>query len=153
MQINRRYLKKRILTVNPSFFIILIISIFMTGCSTMIISIEADKDINDGILLPVDIISVNESFAGKVSDIGPQDWFGHYYREKLSPDELNTLAIAGGQNRRVKVKIHSGVERIIVYTDFENIDDRDSQQVILMSSRFRRYKFIRIRGNGLELKK
>ncbi len=119
----------------------------------MIISIESDKDINNGILLPVDIISVNESFAEKVADIGPQDWFGHYYREKLSPEELNSLAIAGGQNRRVKVKIHSGVKRVIMYTDFENIDDRDSQQIIFMSSRIKRYKFVRIRKNGLELKK
>lgn len=104
--------------------------------STVTLDFQSIKDINDGALLPVDIVTVEKSVSDSVLEIGPDNWFGNGLRDRLTGEEIKHLAIKGGSTRQVKIKVPSEVEKIIIYADYENNIDRAGQQVVILPARF-----------------
>ncbi len=138
--------------------IIAAIAASLTGCATkpelITIHLTADRHINDGVRLPVDIIAVEgsgeASFMGSVMKIGPEAWFGHSKRDQLSRRDYVPLAISGGETREETLKLNEEIKRVIVYADFENNKERDTQQVIIIPEKRHEKHFIMIRESELE---
>ncbi len=134
-------------------FIIFILFLVGSGCSTLKVRMKAEDRINNDVLLPVDIIVVSESMQNEVMEIGPEEWFGHSLRERLTEIELHSLAISGGEKRKVKVKRKSRSQKVIVYADYDNSTDRNKQQVIIVPKKFRRTHCVEIMENEMRSKK
>jgi hypothetical protein len=141
------------------FFVnVLLVCLALSGCggpkyTDVTLDINADSSINEGVLLPIDVIAVNESKAESVLSISPEEWFGNDMRERLTSEEIQKLAIKGGGTRNVTVKVRSEVGRIIIYADYENTSGRDRQQIIIFPKKaeFLNKYSIQVRKNRLEL--
>ena len=136
----------------------LLVCIALSGCAgpkytDVTLSIKADTSINDGVLLPIDVIAVDESKAESVLSISPEEWFGNDMRERLTSEEIQKLAVKGGGARTVNVRVRSEVGRIIIYADYENTSERDRQQIIIFPKKeqFRGTYSIQVQKNRLEL--
>ncbi len=144
---------RRIIPILAGLFILLL----ATGCGgrTVKIAFQADNHINEGVLLPVDIIAVQDSAVESVLDIGPETWFGHRMRERLiSGKELFTFALSGGAKRKVKISVPKENKRVLVYADYENSEERDDQQVVITPSGWHfGYYLIKVTGHAMELEK
>jgi predicted component of type VI protein secretion system len=144
-----------------NFFKVLLVGVALTGCAApttpryteVAMSLKADVPINDGVLLPIDIITVNEIKADAVLAISPEVWFGNEMRERLTPEEIQKFAVKDGGTRKIDVRVPSDTGRIIVYADFENTSERQKQQIIIVpgKERFRDSYLIRVHNNRLEL--
>ena len=129
---------------------------FFMSCattSTYTLSFAADKQINDDVLLPVDIIVAKDPVMNSVVEIGPEEWFGHQTREVLVERELYPLAISGGEERVKKIIVDKEISRIIIFADYENSNDRDDQQLIINTSDRKTKYLILITENKLEIEK
>jgi hypothetical protein len=117
------------------------------------LSLQADVPLNDGVLLPIDIIATNEIKAEAILGIPPGLWFGSDMREHLTKEEVHKLAVRGGETRDIAVTIGHGIGRIIVYADYENTSGREGQQLIISprKSWFSKNYLISVRNNRLEL--
>lgn len=117
------------------------------------LQLKADNPINDGILLPIDIMTVDENKAASVLSLSPDEWFGSRLREQLTPDEIQKVAIRGGGTRSVPVKVNSQTGRIIVYADYEATSQRDQQQLVIDASKqaLRDSYVIHVKTGELEL--
>ncbi len=145
-----------------NFFKVLLIGVALAGCAApsaprytdVAVSLKADVPINDGVLLPIDIITVNELKADAVLAISPEVWFGNEMRERLTPEEIQKFAVKDGGTRKIDVRVPSDTGRIIIYADFENTSERVKQQIIIVpgKERFRDSYLINVHNNRLELK-
>jgi len=134
----------------PTFSFMILVMI-LTGCSNNL-SLIADKHINGGVRLPVDIIKVKDS--AKVVQIGPDAWFGDPKRENLVlEDELIRLSFSGGERMNHRLEMDSDVENLVIFADYSNQNDRNKQQIIIPRSWLGFSHTILIREDGLELKK
>lgn len=118
---------------------------------TLTLHFKADSVINDLVLLPVDIIVTPSPVMKKIIQIGPEDWFGSQFRDTLLDDELYPLAISGGGERTKKIVLKD-ITKILVYADFENAMNRDTQQLILDCPNEDNEYEILIKEKNLELK-
>lgn len=144
-----------------NFFKVLLVGIALSGCAApttpryteVAVSLKADAPINDGILLPIDIITVNELKADAVLAISPELWFGNEMRERLTTEEIQKFAVKDGGTRKIDVRVPSDTGRIIIYADYENTSERAKQQIIIFpgKERFRDSYLIRVHNNRLEL--
>jgi hypothetical protein len=141
-----------------NFIRLLLVCIALTGCggpkyTDVTLAIKADTSINDGVLLPIDVIAVDESKAQSVLSVSPEEWFGNDIRERLTSEEIQKLAIKGGGTRTLNVRVRSDVGRIIIYADYENTSERDRQQIIIFpkNERFQGKYSILVQKNRLEL--
>jgi hypothetical protein len=119
--------------------IVMVICLFMlVGCgksSSMMVTIVSEPDINDGVLLPMDIMAVNEDKTDQILEIGPEDWFGDSLRDSMRPGakgNVHRLAIDADSKKVVEVKLAEDVERVVVFADFETSTDRESQEIIIV---------------------
>jgi len=138
-----------------------LVGMVLSGCAAQArpkytdvsLSLQADAPINDGVLLPIDVIAVNEIKADAVLSVSPEEWFGNDMRERLTSEEIQKFAIKDGGNRIIDVRVPSEVGRIIVYADYENTSERERQQIIIFpgKDRFKSNYSIRIQKNRLEL--
>ena len=128
-----------------------LLSVFVfTGCSSTL-SLVADRHINNNVRLPVDLIMVRND--AEVIDIGPDSWFGDPKRETLTiEDELIRLSFSGGEKMKYKLTMGSGVDKLIIFADYINQDERDKQQIVIPRSRWGFSHTVQLRKNGLELK-
>lgn len=55
---------------------------------SLALDFTADPVINARVLLPVDVILTEDALVKKIVKIGPEEWFGHQFRETLLEDEL-----------------------------------------------------------------
>lgn len=155
---NKRSAARRSLA---NFFKVLLVGVALTACAApntprytdVAVSLKADVPINDGVLLPIDIITVNELKADGVLAISPEVWFGNEMRERLTPEEIQKFAVKDGGTRKIDVRVPSDTGRIIIYADFENTSERVKQQIIIVpgKERFRDSYLIRVHNNRLEL--
>lgn len=137
----------------------LAVALAFTGCAggpkqtDVTLQLKADDSINDGILLPIDVITVDEGKAAAVMGVTPDEWFGSRQREQLAPDEVQKLAIRGGGNRSVPVKINPQTGKIIVYADYESTSQREQQQLVIDPKKesLRDTYHIKVKKNYLEL--
>lgn len=144
---------------NVSFLGFLIFGLLACGLPTqysdITVTLDPQQEINDGVLLPVDILAVDAGTSESALSIGPDNWFGEDLRERLTGDEIKRLAITGGDSKSVQVKIPKGVNKIIIFADFENNSDRVGQQIVIVPEKLNflsKYK-IQVNENRMELVK
>jgi len=134
---------------NPLYLFIILYLVCNTGCFVKyhifpsifgFITIEIivpNEQINDGIILPVDIIIVKNT--DQILELSPDDWFVSSERETLTDNELYRLAVKNGDSQRLKIKIKPDIERLIIYADYDIKNDFNSQRVIFPVEKFRYY--------------
>jgi hypothetical protein len=110
--------------------------LFLNGCisskvSKITLHFNADREINENVLLPLDVVVVDKSLSETVLSIGPDDWFGDSLRDRLVGEEVHHLAIKGGATREITVKIPEETNKVIIYADYENNIDRLGQQIVI----------------------
>ncbi|MBF0232052.1 MAG: hypothetical protein HQK65_03325 [Desulfamplus sp.] len=113
----------------------------------------AEKYINDGVLLPVDIIIAEGSIMDSILEIGPEKWFGHFQRDSLGQGELIPLAISGGEIRTKNILLTPGFNKIIIFADYEGNTDPAGQQLIIPQKKLRKEYRIKIKERELEIDK
>jgi len=136
---------------------------FITGCAgscllphtpallnkPVVISIKATQNsINNGIALPVDIIYVSDSDA--IRDISPDEWFSpeNAMRKKLKRGkEITTLAVVPGFQKEIPVITKEKIKNIIIYADYNNLNGRDGQEIVIDINRWQLYYTILIKEN------
>ena len=131
----------------------------LSGCAggpkqtDVTLQLKADESINNGILLPIDVVAVEESKAASILSISPDEWFGSDQRERLPPEEIQKLAIKDGGVRTVTVKVHKEAGKIIIYADYESTSQREQQQLVIDSKKesFHDSYLIKVKKNLLEL--
>lgn len=138
-----------------------LVAVVLSGCAAPLkphytdvtLSLQADVPVNDGVLLPIDIITINENKAEAVLAISPDLWFGNDMRERLTAEEIQKFAVKDGGSRNITVRVPSETGKIIIYADYENTSEREGQQIIIFSGkdRFRDSYLIRVHNNRLEL--
>ena len=119
--------------------IIMLMCLFMlAGCgksSNLMVTIVSEPDINDGVLLPMDIMAVSEEKTDQILEIGPEDWFGDSLRDSMRPGgkgNIHRLAIDADSKKVIEVTLAEDVERVVVFADFETSTDRESQEIIIV---------------------
>jgi hypothetical protein len=143
------------------FFGLFLVAMALSACAAPLkpnytdvtLSLQADVPVNDGVLLPIDIITINENKAEAVLAISPDLWFGNDMRERLTAEEIQKFAVRDGGSRNITVRVPSETGKIIIYADYENTSEREGQQIIIFSGkdRFRDTYMIRVHNNRLEL--
>jgi hypothetical protein len=110
----------------------------LVGCgksSSLMLTVEAEPRINDGVLLPMDIMAVSEAKTDQILEIGAEDWFGDPLRDSLRPGatgNIQRLAISSDSKKVVEIKLAEDVERVVIFADFETATDRESQEIIIV---------------------
>ncbi len=99
---------------------------------TRSIAFVCDRQINQGQLLPVDVIYIQRhQLPSEVISLGPDHWFDHIQRERW--EEKQTLSLKGGDEKRLELNPlwlrHTRF--LVVYADFKDVDAPYSQQLIL----------------------
>jgi len=122
---------------------------------SMTIHVAADVNVNDGVLLPLDILFVENDKADAALAVGPDKWFGEDLRERLTNDEIRRLAIRSGDRKDVQISYPDSVKKIIIFADYENNNDRFGQQLLITPDnfKFKNSYHVNIHGNRMELVK
>jgi len=103
----------------------------MLRVTTVVVSLEPVENVNDGVLLPVDIIAGDEQLASMVLGIGPDAWFVDPLRDRLSGEQIHKLAVSGEKVREISVNLSENTQRIIIYVDYDRNNERMGQQVVI----------------------
>jgi hypothetical protein len=138
------------------FFPLLLFSFYVLSCAssekevidygliqTESITFSCDRRINQGMLLPVDIIYIQRfHMPGEVISLGPDQWFNHIEREKW--EEKQTLSLKGGEEIQVKLNPlwMENTKFLIIFADFKDVNNPYSQQIILDESAESRVKIL-----------
>lgn len=109
----------------------------------------AEPQINEGLLVPVDIIATTRDKSKEIIGIGPDEWFSSKLRESMNEDQLLRLAIRNGETRKVKFKGPKGTDAFIVFADFQGIVDRDRQQQVFFPKCSKRTFYIEVQNKKL----
>ena len=99
---------------------------------TRTITFSCDRQINQGQLLPVDIIYVARyHLPGAVISIGPDHWFDHIERERW--EQRQTLSLSGESEKTVTLNPLwlKETQFLIVYADFKDVSAPYPQQIVL----------------------
>ena len=115
------------------------------------ISLEPRGNVNDGILLPVDIMAVDTQLGATILGIGPDAWFGDPLRDRLSGDQIHRLAISGENARKIKINLAENTRRIIVFADYDRSDERMEQQVVIIPESIGFYKTYNIQLGEIKM--
>jgi hypothetical protein len=115
------------------------------------IRLVAEGEINDRILLPVDILAVDETLAAQVLEIGAGDWFVHKTRDRLAGDEIYRFDISGGDRKEVTVPLRKPVLRIIIFADYDRTTEGRTRQIVLPRDKWKSEYTVRVRQMELEL--
>jgi len=115
------------------------------------ITLIADKHINNNDLLPVDIIVVKASDT--ILEIGPENWFGDPKRDTLLEGEIYKLAIGNSQKRCIKIKVNPDIEKLIIFSDYTDLTDREGQQIVIDPEKWQLHYYIHLRDRKMELAK
>jgi hypothetical protein len=97
---------------------------------TKTILFKCDSYINQGMLLPVDVIYVTaDDNVKEVTKIGPVGWFDS--KERESWPHKQTLSLKNGLEIRLKLNKPPETKYIVIFASFFQAQDQESQQVIL----------------------
>ena len=98
--------------------------------NTKTILFKCDSDINQGMLLPVDVIYVTaDDNLKEVTKIGPNDWFDS--KERESWPHKQTLNLKSGIEIRLKLNKPPETKYVVIFAPFFKAEDQEAQQVIL----------------------
>jgi len=118
--------------------------------SLPIFFVADNNNINENLLIPVDIIVVENS--DPVLEIGPENWFMHQKRDALLKDkEIYRLTLSSWEQRKISIIPGSDVKKIVIYADYEKIFDRNGQQIVIFPKTMDFTYMIKMTRNGMEL--
>lgn len=110
---------------------------------TKSIKFQCDEHINQGMLLPVDIIYITRyHMPREVISIGPSSWFNSFERERW--ETRQTLSLKGGEIQKIKLnKLWlKNTKFLIIFANFKNVEEPYSQQIIIDNSAQRNEKIL-----------
>ncbi len=126
------------------------------GCVAQVkLVFHCEDNINQGLLLPVDIISVSKGEEKSILQIGPDAWFESEYRETLPDTKLIKLALNNGAIQEVKIDVsRKNDEIVIIFADYRDVIEQDAQQIIIYPEKWRGYVkgTVMVGGEGLLIK-
>ena len=96
---------------------------------------QCDKFINQGMLLPVDVIYVTKYRRPReVISVGPNNWFNSLERERW--ETIQTLSLKGGETQTLKLnKLWlKNTKLLVIFANFKGEKDPHSQQIIIDKS-------------------
>jgi hypothetical protein len=93
---------------------------------------QCDKQINQGMLLPVDVIYITRYHRPReVIAIGPNNWFNSSERQKW--ETRQTLSLKGGETRTLELNQLwlRETKLLVIFADFKDVEEPDPQQVLI----------------------
>lgn len=97
---------------------------------TKTILFKCDNSINEGMILPVDVIYITaDSGLKEVVKIGPDAWFDSEERDLWLFKQ--TLMLGGGDEILLKLSKPPETKFIVIFASFFKVKDKKVQQVIL----------------------
>jgi len=97
---------------------------------TKAILFKCDNSINEGMVLPVDVIYITaESGLKEVIKIGPDAWFDSEERERWPFKQ--TLMLGGGEEILFRLSKPPETKFIVIFASFFKVKEKKVQQVIL----------------------
>jgi hypothetical protein len=91
----------------------------LMGCaSPASLRFRCEPQINEGLLLTVDLIEVNDAEISQVRQAGDQ-WFYSDLRRQLEP-RTRTVAVQGGCDTTVKLPARKGYDTLAIVADFKS---------------------------------
>lgn len=98
--------------------------------NTQVIRFKCDSNINQGMLLPVEVIYVTaDNNLKEVTAIGPDAWFDSKERESWA--HRQTLSLRSGREVRLWLERPPETKYIVIFASFFQINDQEAQQVII----------------------
>ncbi|MFH1097765.1 MAG: hypothetical protein ABH886_06015 [Candidatus Desantisbacteria bacterium] len=128
----------------------------MAGCVTQITLVfRCDNVINEGLLLPVDVILVTQEEEKAILQIGPNAWFESEYRNNLAKEQIVKLALVSGETKEIPIDVSQQKGVAIIFADYTNLTGQDTKQLVIHSPQLRGYatKYIRVGEKGLGIGK
>jgi hypothetical protein len=93
--------------------------VLLAGCaSPASLHFRCEPQINEGLLLTVDLIQVNDAEAPQVRAAGDQ-WFYSDLRRQLEP-RTRTVAVQGGCDTTVSIPARKGYDTLAIVADFKS---------------------------------
>ncbi len=98
---------------------------------TQTILFKCDNLINNDMLLPVEVICLNQDDQlGEVAGVGPNDWFESDIRKKYP--FKHTLMLRNGEDRLLKLKKKQpDAKYIVIFASYFQVEEPEPQQIIL----------------------
>ncbi|HEX4964157.1 MAG TPA: hypothetical protein VF173_25250 [Thermoanaerobaculia bacterium] len=91
----------------------------LAGCaSPASLRFRCEPQVNDGLLLTVDLVQVNDAEVPQIRQAGDQ-WFYSELRRQLEP-RTRTVAVQGGCDTTVKLPARKGYDTLAVISDFKS---------------------------------
>lgn len=91
----------------------------LAGCaSPASLRFRCDPQINEGLLLTVDLVQVNDAEIAQIRQAGDQ-WFYSDLRRQLEP-RTRTVAVQGGCDTTVKLPPRKGYDTLAILSDFKS---------------------------------
>lgn len=102
----------------PAFLALLALLALSMGCaSPASLHFRCEPQINEGLLLTVDLIQVNDAEAPQIRQAGDQ-WFYSDLRRQLEP-RTRTVAVQGGCDTTVQIAGRKGYDTLAIVADFK----------------------------------
>lgn len=119
---------------------VILLLLALAGCGgapfqpvkTQTLVFKPDKQINDGQLLPVDIIYVSYLHQlRELSSIGPSQWFNSSKRAAWLPKQ--SVGVVGGKQVKVKLDpvLTARCPFVVIFASFKGVANDARQQVII----------------------
>jgi hypothetical protein len=103
----------------PALLALLAVMALLAGCaSPASLHFRCEPQINEGLLLTVDLIQVNDAEAPQVRAAGDQ-WFYSDLRRQLEP-RTRTVAVQGGCDTTVSLPSRKGYDTLAIVSDFKS---------------------------------
>ena len=134
----------------------IVVLLVMAGCVPQVkLVFRCADNINEGFLLPVDIISVSQEEEKAILQIGPEAWFESEYRSKLTKEQLVKIAINSGKITEIAIDIPQKKSVVIIFADYMEITEQNPQQLIIHHQKWRGYVTgeISVGKKGLQMMK
>lgn len=91
----------------------------LAGCaSPASLHFRCEPQINEGLLLTVDLVAVNDAEIAQIRQAGDQ-WFYSDLRRQLEP-RTRTVAVQGGCDTTVKLPPRKGYDTLAIVADFKS---------------------------------
>jgi hypothetical protein len=110
---------------------------------TKSIAFKCDQHINQGLLLPVDIIYLTTyRMPREITSIGPDKWFNSSERDNWV--ERQSLSLKGGETKKLKLnKLWlKNTKLLFVIADFKGVNEPYSQQLVIDRSARKKEKIL-----------
>jgi hypothetical protein len=99
--------------------LLLALAALAVGCaSSSTLRFRCEPQINEGLLLTVDLVQVNEAEIAQIRQAGDQ-WFYSDLRRQLEP-RTRTVAVEGGCDTKVSLQPRKGYDTLAVISDYKS---------------------------------